>query len=140
MFKLGGLKQLTPGDAIDKLEANDPSLKVCDLSKSAVLQMKGPELIPKLAAALAKNTVCQELILIECNINDSLAAVFGEALAKNNVLDDIRPQRRRAGSPCLDRAQERLKPADACSAGKLAFAIPHGAPFTLPDPDVGNGA
>ena len=56
-YKLGF--GLTATAAIEKLGSNDPSLITCDLSKNAVLQMKGGELIPKLGAALARNTVCQ---------------------------------------------------------------------------------
>lgn len=37
------INSLTPAAAIERLSANDPTLTVCDLSKSAVFQMKGAE-------------------------------------------------------------------------------------------------
>ena len=86
MFKLN---KLTPGVAIERLAANDPTLKNCDLSKNAVLQMKGPELIPQLAVALASNTHCMELNLADCNITDQTVAPLGEALAKNKGLVNL---------------------------------------------------
>jgi len=83
------LKVLTPTDAIQRLSENDPSLVTCNLSKSAVFQMKGGELCPKLAAALAHNTVCQELILSECGLGDSMVGDLATALATNTTLVHI---------------------------------------------------
>jgi hypothetical protein len=86
MFKLASLKSLTPTQAIERLTADDPTLVTCDLSSNAVLQMKGPELIPKLAAALEANTACQELTLSNCGINDALCSQLAGMLAKNTGL------------------------------------------------------
>ena len=79
-------KILTPGLAIERLKANDPTFTSVDLSNNAVLQMKGKELMPQLAEALSTNTVCQELILVGCGINDFACEHIGTALAKNNTL------------------------------------------------------
>ena len=84
-FKMKGLG-MTATAAIDKLTSNDPTLTTCDLANNAVLQMKGPELIPKLAAALAQNMVCQELNLTNCNITDAMCSEIATALAKNTAL------------------------------------------------------
>lgn len=79
-------KVLTPGLAIERLKANDPTLTTVDLSNNAVLQMKGKELFPQLGEALANNTVCQELILVGCMVNDFACEQLGEALKKNSTL------------------------------------------------------
>jgi len=83
------LNTLTPATAIERLSANDSTLVVCDLSRSAVLQMKGAELMPKLADALAKNTHCTELKLADCNISDELVAPLASALTKNSSLASL---------------------------------------------------
>lgn len=95
-FKLG--LGLTPAAAIDRLTANDPTLIVCDLSKSAVMQMKGAELMPKLAAALEKNTVCQELILVENNLTDQMMADLATALTKNTALVHLQLEGNKIGN------------------------------------------
>jgi len=79
-------KVLTPTEAIQRLADNDQTLTKVDLSKNAVLQMKGGELIPKLAAALAHNRYCQELVLSDCNLGDQMAADLASALKTNNTL------------------------------------------------------
>jgi len=81
--------QLTPATAIERLGANDSTLVVCDLSRSAVMQMKGVELMPKLAEALAKNTCCTELKLADCNISDEIVPSLAAALVKNTSLASL---------------------------------------------------
>ena len=89
---------LTPTAAIERLSANDPTLTTCDLTKSAVLQMKGAELVPKLAAALEKNTHCLELKLAECNISDAIVADLAAALTKNKALVSLDLQTNKVGN------------------------------------------
>jgi len=90
------LKMLTPTEAIQRLSDNDPSFTKCNLTKSAVLQMpSGSELIMKLAAALATNTHCLELIMEDCNIGDKEAAAIAEALKTNNTLVHLDVQNNR---------------------------------------------
>ena len=78
--------RLTAGDAIKKLAENDPSFTACDLSNNAVLQMKSKELMPQLGAALATNTVCLELNLMGCAIDDYGCEHLGKALERNATL------------------------------------------------------
>ena len=77
---------LTPGQAIERLGANDPSLTICDLGNNAVLQIRSAELIPQLSAALAQNSHCKELNLSNSNLDDSTCEALGKALGKNNTL------------------------------------------------------
>lgn len=77
---------MTAGEAIKRLAENDPELKSCDLSNSAVLQMKSNELMPQLADALARNTVCTELNLMGCGIDDAACEHLGRALQLNATL------------------------------------------------------
>eukprot|EP00965_Chrysotila_dentata_P247212 6207623-Pleurochrysis_carterae.AAC.1 len=58
-LKLRSFLKPTPSEAISRLAANDANLTVVDLSNSAVMQLKGAELMPMLADALCTNTVCQ---------------------------------------------------------------------------------
>ena len=92
------MNTLTPATAIERLSANDPTLTTCDLRNSAVLQMKGPELIPKLAAAIERNTVCTELNLAGCNINDELCATLAKGLAKNRAIVNLDLQENKIGN------------------------------------------
>jgi len=80
------LKTMTATEATQRLGDNDPSFTRCDLSKNAVLQMKAGELIPKLAAALATNKHCQELILADCGLSDQNAAEIAGALKTNTTI------------------------------------------------------
>ena len=89
---------MTPTAAIERLSANDPTLTVCDLTKSAVLQMKGAELMPKIADALSKNTHCAELKLGECNISDAIVADLASALTKNTALVSLDLQSNKVGN------------------------------------------
>ena len=77
---------LTATDAINRLKSNDPTLVTVDLSKNAVLQMKAPELMPMLGAALAVNTVCTELCLSGCGLGDDSVEHIAKALSANNTL------------------------------------------------------
>ena len=81
--------KLTPGSAIERLKSNDPSLTSVDLSNNAVLQMKGKELWPQFADALAGNTVCTELNLSGCSMGDFAAEHLGSALQKNTAVQSI---------------------------------------------------
>ena len=93
---MGFGKSLTATEAINRLKENDPSFTKCDLGNNAVrwwplvffaaacalmstaacvrrlqvIQMKGSELLPQLGAALASNSVCTELNLAGCNVDD----------------------------------------------------------------------
>ena len=78
--------KLTPGEAISRLESNDNTLVTCDLSNNAVLQIKTAELVPKLAQALSTNSVCKELNLSNCNIDDVCVGHIAKALATNSTL------------------------------------------------------
>ena len=78
--------KVTPNDAISRLKANDPTFFRCDLSGSAVLQMKAAELMPQLAAALGTNSNCRELHLVDCNVDDAACALFAKALQTNSGL------------------------------------------------------
>ena len=104
---MGFKTALTPTAAIERLSANDPALTICDLNKSAVLQMKGAELMPKLAAALATNTCCQELLLGDCNLSDDMLNEFAAALAKNTTLVHLNLEGNKVGNDgatCLAKA------------------------------------
>ncbi|KAL1521096.1 hypothetical protein AB1Y20_022650 [Prymnesium parvum] len=78
--------RMTAGEAIKRLAENDARLTTCDLSNSAVLQMKANELMPKLGEALANNTVCTELNLASCGIDDASCEHLGTALQRNSTL------------------------------------------------------
>ena len=95
---MGFGKSLTATEAINRLRENDPSFTKCDLGNNAVrsaapshsvpcalstrarteperarvqvIQMKASELLPQLGAALASNSVCTELNLAGCNVDD----------------------------------------------------------------------
>ena len=60
--------------------------------------MKGTELMPQLGAALAKNTVCQELILTENNISDSMMADLATALETNTTLVHLKLEGNKVGN------------------------------------------
>lgn len=60
--------------------------------------MKGAELMPKLAAALEKNTVCQELILVENNLTDQMMADLATALTKNTALVHLQLEGNKIGN------------------------------------------
>ena len=77
---------ITPTAAIEKLGKNDPTFTECSLAKNTLMQMKGMEYLPKLAAALKKNTVCKELSLADCNIGDQMCSELAAALAVNQTL------------------------------------------------------
>eukprot|EP00966_Prymnesium_polylepis_P256450 5924496-Prymnesium_polylepis.1 len=81
--------KMTASDAIKKLTENVPSFATCDLSSNAVLQMKGKELLPQLATALAGNTVCTELNLTDCGIDDAGCEHLGKALESNKTLTHL---------------------------------------------------
>ena len=89
---------MTATAATQKLETNDPSLTICDLSNNAVLQMKAPELMPKLAAALAVNTTCLELNLSNCNLTDPVVAFLATALEKNTTLVSLNLEGNKVGN------------------------------------------
>ena len=89
---------LTPATAIERLASNDPTFVSCDLTKNIVMQMKTSELVPKLGAALAGNTVCQELNLSECAIPDNLVQPIADALAKNTALVQLNMQGNKIGN------------------------------------------
>ena len=78
--------KVTPNDAIARLKSNDPTFISCDLSGSAILQMKTAELLPQLAAALGENSVCRELHLVDCSVDDAACQLFAKALQTNSVL------------------------------------------------------
>ena len=80
--------RLTPGAAIDRLKANDPTLTSVDLSNNAVLQMK-PALWPQIAEALASNNVCTDLNLSSCGMNDSAAEYLSSAIRENSTLTSL---------------------------------------------------
>ena len=82
-------KSLTPGDAISRLGANDPTLVTCDLSKNAVLSMKVHELLPQFAKALESNTACTDLNLSACNIDDAGVAALAKGLSANSGLQTL---------------------------------------------------
>ena len=89
---------LTATAATGKLESNDPTVTVCDLSNNAVLQMKAPELMPKLAAALAKNTTCQELNLSGCGLMDATVVDLAKALETNQTLISLNLEGNKIGN------------------------------------------
>ena len=90
--------QLTPAQAIERLESDDPTLTHCNLANNVVMQMKGPELMPKLAAALEKNTKCIELDLSGCGLTDPLIVPLGAALGKNSSLVHVNLQENKIGN------------------------------------------
>ena len=76
-----------------------------------VIQMKGSELLPQLGAALSSNSVCTELNLTGCNVDDHTIEGLTQALQVNSSLSTTltvtfttalppcrRPRRRR--HPC----------------------------------------
>ena len=95
-FKLNAA--LTPAQAIERLTADDPTLTTCTLTNNAVLQMKGPELVPKIALALEKNTKCTELNMGGCGLTDALVAHIASALAKNTGLVNVNLEENKIGN------------------------------------------
>jgi hypothetical protein len=112
---MGFGKSLTATDAINRLKDNDPSFTKCDLGNNAVrsaaphvvwwpahsahdgvsvrrvqvIQMKASELLPQLGAALSSNSVCTELNLAGCNIDDHTIEGLTQALQVNSSLTSL---------------------------------------------------
>jgi len=95
-FKLNAA--LTPSQAIERLTNDDPTLTTCSLANNAVLQMKGAELVPKIALALEKNTKCTELNMGGCGLTDALVAHIASALAKNTGLVNVNLEENKVGN------------------------------------------
>lgn len=86
---------LSPGEAIDRLRADDATLKVCDLSGNAVVQMRFHEILPALTEALAANRCCEELNLGGCALDDEACVHVAAALRKNATLTKLGLQHNR---------------------------------------------
>jgi hypothetical protein len=61
-----GTPTISAAEIIKKVEANDPSLLVVDISNNALYQMKSDEYTAQLAAALKKNDYVREVTLVNC--------------------------------------------------------------------------
>lgn len=81
-----GASSISAADIIKKIEANDPSLGVVDISNNAIFQMKSDEYSAMLGSALKGNTYVRELNLVNCSIGDRGAEFLGDALSCNRTL------------------------------------------------------
>jgi hypothetical protein len=81
-----GTPSFSVAEMIKRVDANDSSLHVVDLSNSASFQMRSDEFAGQLAEALKKNTHVRELNLTNCGIGDRGGEHLGESLAENRSI------------------------------------------------------
>lgn len=96
--------QKTAKQWIEEVAANDASLQVLDLTKSASFCMKAEENTRLLCEALKTNTSITKLILRECELNDAGMEALAEALKVNHVIEEIDLSKNHistAGGMCL---------------------------------------
>ena len=73
-------------ETIRKVESNDPSLKVIDLSNSASFQGRSDEFAVQLFNALKQNSHVVDVNLVNCAISDRISESIGDALAVNKSI------------------------------------------------------
>mmetsp|Transcript_20758 Transcript_20758/g.24550 ORF Transcript_20758/g.24550 Transcript_20758/m.24550 type:complete len:338 (-) Transcript_20758:282-1295(-) len=74
---------------LDAIKQQDPELKVVDFSGQATFQMKPDEKLTELTLLLKENNIVTTLILKDCGISNSGAAILGEFLATNSTITNI---------------------------------------------------
>ena len=82
--------RMSPTDRlIADVKANEPSVKIVDLSGQAVFQMKSTEKVQLLCEAFRGNTSVTELKLKDCAINDEGCTIIGTMLETNESITNI---------------------------------------------------
>ena len=82
--------RMSPTDRlIADVKANEPSVKIVDLSGQAVFQMKSTEKVQQLCEAMSSNTSVTELKLKDCAINDEGCTIIGTMLESNTSVTNL---------------------------------------------------
>ena len=82
--------RMSPTDRlIADVKANEPSVKIVDLSGQAVFQMKSTEKVQQLCEAMSGNTSVTELKLKDCAINDEGCTIIGTMLESNTSVTNL---------------------------------------------------
>eukprot|EP01088_Endostelium_zonatum_P014510 TRINITY_DN3214_c4_g1_i1.p1 TRINITY_DN3214_c4_g1~~TRINITY_DN3214_c4_g1_i1.p1 ORF type:complete len:867 (-),score=334.75 TRINITY_DN3214_c4_g1_i1:92-2692(-) len=94
-------KQIMPREVVAKLEAVDPDLKIIDLSKNSIFQMKSNEYITSMMKPLETNPHVTELHLAGCQISDQGAQKIGNMMKLNSTIVELDLAQNKIGSDGL---------------------------------------
>ena len=94
-------KQIMPREVIERLNKSDPDLKIVDLSKNSIMQMKSIEYLTHICKALESNSNVTELHLAACQISDQGAQKIAVMMKTNNTIIELDLAQNKIGSDGL---------------------------------------